>query len=79
MSASILTAVNLTELIAQTSSQFVELAARLANDHARLIRMRKELRQQMKNSPLCDAPSFTRRLEATYRQFWQRWCNQHEE
>jgi predicted O-linked N-acetylglucosamine transferase (SPINDLY family) len=36
--------------------------------------MRGQLREQVKASPLCDGPRFTRGLEATYRELWRRWC-----
>jgi predicted O-linked N-acetylglucosamine transferase (SPINDLY family) len=28
----------------------------------------------MAASPLCDAGTFTRQLEAVYRAMWRRWC-----
>jgi predicted O-linked N-acetylglucosamine transferase (SPINDLY family) len=28
----------------------------------------------MQQSPLMDAPRFTRNMEAAYRQMWRRWC-----
>jgi predicted O-linked N-acetylglucosamine transferase (SPINDLY family) len=74
MSASIMTALNLTELIAETPEQYVQMASRLAADVGRLTELRAELRNRMKTSPLCDAATFTRQLEATYRDLWRRWC-----
>jgi protein O-GlcNAc transferase len=32
------------------------------------------LRARMAASPLCDAPSFARKVEATYRSIWRLWC-----
>ena len=30
----------------------------------------------MKNSPLCDAITYTRGLEQIYREMWQEWCRE---
>jgi protein O-GlcNAc transferase len=64
----------LTELAAQTTEQFVEIAANLANDLPRLQQLRSTLRQRMEQSPLMDAPKFARNIEAAYRQMWRAWC-----
>ncbi len=74
MAASVLTAVGLTELIADTPDAFVARAVALAGDLPRLTRMRAALREQTSGSTLCDAPSFTRQLESAYRTMWQKWC-----
>jgi predicted O-linked N-acetylglucosamine transferase (SPINDLY family) len=74
MSASILTAIDLKELIAETPGQFVQIAADLARDRDRLSQLRSELRERFKKSSLCDHAGFTRGLEAAYREMWRRWC-----
>lgn len=74
MSASILQTVGLKELIAENPDQFVQICAELAGDTARLLRYRKELRQRVSQSSLCDPKGFTRGLEAAYRQIWRKWC-----
>ena len=71
---SLLHAVGLDDLVAQTPQQYVETAAKLAADHERLSRLRAMLRGQMRSSPLGDATSLARDVEAAYRQCWQRWC-----
>jgi predicted O-linked N-acetylglucosamine transferase (SPINDLY family) len=73
---SLLSQVGLTELIAQTPEKYVKLAVELAGDTEHLVKLRVEMRERMKNSPLCDAKSFTRDLEAAYREMWGRWCTQ---
>lgn len=75
MSASLLTQVGLSELIAQTEDEYVDCAVRLAGDFARLQRLRGDLRDVMRLSPLCDGPGYTRALEASYREMWRRWCD----
>ncbi len=62
---SLLTAVGLGDLAAQTPGEFVDQAVALANDRLRLRAMRGELRQRM--APLLDGATFTRKLESAYR------------
>ncbi|MBV9970968.1 MAG: tetratricopeptide repeat protein [Xanthobacteraceae bacterium] len=72
--ASLLTQIGLSDLIADTVVEYVELAAGLADDPVRLTDLRRSLRPRMAASPLCDAPAFARKIEAAYRAMWQRWC-----
>jgi predicted O-linked N-acetylglucosamine transferase (SPINDLY family) len=74
MVASILSSVGLTELIAETSPDYGDIAARLAGDIPRLANLRASLRSRMLASPVCNGVCFTRSLEAAYRQMWRRWC-----
>jgi len=69
-----LTNLGLTELVAQTPDQFVEIATRLANDLPRLSQLRATLRERMRHSPLLDAAGFARGIESAYRTMWRRWC-----
>jgi predicted O-linked N-acetylglucosamine transferase (SPINDLY family) len=75
--ASLLQNVGVPELIAETSEQYVSIAARLAQEPDVLTSLRSTLRQRMRSSPLTDAIGFTRHLEAAYRIMWQRWCAIH--
>jgi predicted O-linked N-acetylglucosamine transferase (SPINDLY family) len=74
MGLSILSAVGLTELIAYTPEEYVEICIKLANDFDYLQQLRARLRAQMQASPLMDGKQFTHHLEATYRQMWEKWC-----
>jgi protein O-GlcNAc transferase len=65
--ASILKNTGLAQLIAQTTKQYLSLAADLAGDINRLKTMRANLRQMLAESPLMDAVGFTRELESSYR------------
>ena len=67
VSASILTAIKHEELIAESEQDYVRIAVRLANDLSRLKKYNENLRANMLNSPLCDAPSFTNNLERLYK------------
>ncbi len=63
---SILSRVGLEALVAGDTHGYVEIAAALAGDRARLAALRSELRGRVAET-LCDAGRFTRELEAAYR------------
>lgn len=72
--ASLLTDVGLPELIASSSTQYIDLAISLAADSKRLAELRNEMRERMRLTPLMNAPHFARRVEAIYRKTWAKWC-----
>ena len=65
---SILSNLNLPDLIAGDDAQFVDIAAELAGDFSRRSRLRATLRDRMLRSPLMDGPRFARNVEAAYLQ-----------
>ena len=72
--ASLLARVGLTDWVADGEDDYVEKAVCHAMDLSLLTRIRAELRDRMRESPLCDAHGFTRDLEAAYRVMWRAWC-----
>jgi predicted O-linked N-acetylglucosamine transferase (SPINDLY family) len=66
--------VGLTEFVADSVEQYIQLAQSLAADRQRLAELRAGLRQQMQDSELMDRELFTRTLEDVYRQIWTKWC-----
>jgi predicted O-linked N-acetylglucosamine transferase (SPINDLY family) len=79
-SLSHLSTVGLTETVAKTPQQYVDLAVALANDLPRLALMRTRLRPQMAASPLCDGRRFAENLLSLLRGVWRSWCDgQHQE
>jgi predicted O-linked N-acetylglucosamine transferase (SPINDLY family) len=72
--ASQLNNVGLSNLIAASADEFVQIATTLASDAERLGEIRATLRQRMRSSPLMDAAAFARNVEAAYRQMWRRYC-----
>jgi predicted O-linked N-acetylglucosamine transferase (SPINDLY family) len=52
--------------VARTPEEFVAKACELASDLPRLAEIRHGLRDEFVNSPLCDAPAFTRELEDAF-------------
>lgn len=71
---SILATIGLTELIAYTKEEYLEICINLARNLDYLQTLRAEMRAQMQASPLMDATSFSRHLEDAYRQMWEEWC-----
>lgn len=65
---SFLSVIGLPELVAGDVEAYGETAVALARDGERLAELHRSLRERMRQSPLCDAPRFTRDLETLYRQ-----------
>ncbi len=71
---SYLSTIGLTETIAGSREEYVEIAARLAADLPRLAAIRAGLRQQMAASPLCDGKRFAANLMSRLRDVWRQCC-----
>lgn len=69
--ASILSHVGLDDLVAGDVDSYVTVAADLGRNTGRLAQMRSGLREQMKNSQLCDARRFACSVEAAYKEIWE--------
>jgi predicted O-linked N-acetylglucosamine transferase (SPINDLY family) len=69
---SLLTAVGLTQLITDTSKQYLDLAISLARDPARLSAIRDELAAKRASAPLFDTASYTRGLERAFEMMAER-------
>jgi predicted O-linked N-acetylglucosamine transferase (SPINDLY family) len=73
--ASLLHALGLKELIAETPKQYLDIAVALASDPKRLARTRAGMRKRMAESVLMDEARFTHNLEKAYRAMWRNWCD----
>ena len=73
LTASVLTAMRMNQWIADTPEDYQRIAVELARDRVGLAEERRRLRRRMAVT-VCDANSFTRRLESEYHAMWQRWC-----
>jgi predicted O-linked N-acetylglucosamine transferase (SPINDLY family) len=71
---SLLSNINLTDMIAQSYDQYVEIAITLARDLEGLARLRSGLRARLLASPLADGHGYTAGVEAVYRDMWRSWC-----
>jgi protein O-GlcNAc transferase len=74
VSESILTTVGLTEFMVADDAEYIGKTIDLAHDLPRLADLRSRLRTIVAASPLCDAATFVRHLEAAYRQMWREHC-----
>jgi protein O-GlcNAc transferase len=68
---SLLTNLNLVELVGTTEEAFGEAAFRLASDLPKLSALRASLRDRMRQSPLVDAPRFAKNFESICHQMWR--------
>lgn len=73
--ASLMTALGMQELIADSEEEYVATAVSLAGDLKRLQTLRKGMRSRMTTSALMDATGFTKQLEEAYEMMWERWCD----
>ena len=74
LSASFLTAVGLTDWIAETEDEFVARAVEKANDVEQLKALRQTLRSRLADSVIGDTRAYVAAVEHEYRRLWQRWC-----
>jgi protein O-GlcNAc transferase len=75
MTASVLSSLGLTDLIAESPEQYIEIAVRWVGDPPRLADWRGESRERLRSSRLFDGPAFTRDLEDAYVKLWARECD----
>ncbi len=75
-SLSHLSNVGLTETVAATLDEYVELAVSMADDLKRLEAIRAGLRERMAASPLCNGKQFAGNLTRVLRDVWRKWCRQ---
>jgi predicted O-linked N-acetylglucosamine transferase (SPINDLY family) len=76
MGVSVLTALGLPELVADSTDDYVRIAVGLAADRARLRDLRASLRVRFLASPLSDGAGLARAVEDAYRAMWRAWRNQ---
>jgi protein O-GlcNAc transferase len=71
---SLLSNLNLPELIATDRASFIDIAINLARNPSRLATLRSTLREKLKSSPMMNVQAFTRALESSYQTMWHDWC-----
>ncbi|HVT87518.1 MAG TPA: tetratricopeptide repeat protein [Tepidisphaeraceae bacterium] len=72
--SSILTNLEMSELIADSEDAYLKIAIDLANNLDRLGELRSLLRGRMQKSIICNAIDFTRHFEVACREAWRKWC-----
>ena len=75
VAASLLQAVGLTELIAESLEAYETLALKLAHDASALAVVKAKLAANRETHALFDTASFTRNLETAYLTLWERFQN----
>ena len=73
--ASLLSHGGLTDWIAGSVEDYVEIAVALAGNPSHLRDLRRSLRPHLKASPLCDSKAFAGQIEAAFRTMWQQWLD----
>jgi protein O-GlcNAc transferase len=74
VSASLLTAIDQPDLIAESEQDYITKALKHIDAGKRSKQSRQALRDQLLNSPLCDQAPYTRKVEDAYRTLWTQWC-----
>jgi predicted O-linked N-acetylglucosamine transferase (SPINDLY family) len=72
VSASLLNAIGLPELITEDQMQYEHRALALAQDPAQLAKIKTKLVQSRSTSPLFNAQLFAKNLEAAYEEIYRR-------
>jgi protein O-GlcNAc transferase len=78
VAASILSAIELSELITNTRQEYEGLAIELAKNPHKLAQIKKRLKENRLTAPLFDTPLFTKNLEAAYIKMHERYRNNKE-
>jgi hypothetical protein len=73
VAASLLSAVDLSELIVQTVADYELMAITLANQPQKIDTIRQKLLTMRQIAPLFDTPNFTRDLESSYIKIYERY------
>jgi protein O-GlcNAc transferase len=71
VSASILTAMGLPELVTHSTKDYQTVAVALAKNPEALEKVRKKLLNNLLETPLFDTPRFVRNLEKAYKEMWK--------
>ena len=74
-SASHMSNAGLPDWVASSVDDYMNMAVARAGDLTALTDLRARLRDQVRRSPLCDAPRFGRGLGAALRRIWKTWCD----
>ena len=72
---SILSSLNLPNLVANSYSEYIDIATSLSLDIPQLQSYRRDLRDQLLSSPLTDSNLFTSKFEGLLRNTWETFCD----
>jgi predicted O-linked N-acetylglucosamine transferase (SPINDLY family) len=74
LAATVLTHAGLGHHVAGSSTEYVQIARRLARDMDGLRELRTSMRDRLRAAPICDGRRLAREIEGAYRDSWRRWC-----
>lgn len=75
VAASILKAIEFSELIAKTRDEYVSMAIELAHNPEKLLEIKMRMQQNIKTSALLDTPTFVKNIEQLYLRMHERYQN----
>ena len=75
MGASIVSALNLPELITTSSEEYESLAIELATNPEKMKAIKDKLASNLSTAPLYDTKLFTKNLESAYTQMYEKYHN----
>ena len=73
VSSSILSAIDMTELITYTLEEYEDLAVSFALSRSKLQTLKNKVQQNRLSTPLFDTTKFARNMESTYLKMWRRY------
>ena len=71
---SILKSLGMEDWIAYSQEEYIQKAITLAQNRDQLQVTKKDLRNQLLNSPLSNSKAFAKKFETALREMWQNWC-----
>ena len=74
VSASLLTAVRRSGLVASSEQDYIKLATKHAQGGLHPLESRKNLREQLLSSSLTDEKSYAKKLKSVFISLWKSWC-----
>lgn len=75
--ACVLTAIGDTRLLAQTPTEYIQMAVDLAQNIAHIEDVNQNMRQRMLASHLCNGHEMVQATEVIFKDVWRKWCLQH--
>jgi protein O-GlcNAc transferase len=73
---SLLTRTGMDAFLARSPENYVDIAVNLASRPEVLAELRRDMREKIIGSGLCDGPAFVGQLERAYRSAWRAWCDE---
>ena len=74
VATSLVTHIGHPEFSAETYDQYVDVAKNLTSNIDNLNSIRRSLRKQLLNSPLCNGAEYANNVEIAFRDMWKTWC-----